>query len=166
MTPATTYDRKPPTSEPSSSQELLSIARELMATVCNTMITEYGNMVDNSLPLLCYFSPVPETFGDYISKFSQFGGYISKFGQINLNPVTKYSQILTICRDLTKFRNIVTKSFGHWKDVLLCLLMVGGKQNCFLFAPSGFLLRQADDSVILVHEMSQRKWYLPALYLK
>ena len=58
--------------------------------------------------------PVPETFGDYISKFSQFGGYISKFGQINLNPVTKYSQILTIFRDLTKFRNIVTKSFGHW----------------------------------------------------
>ena len=26
--------------------------------------------------------PVAETFGDYISKFSQFGDYISKFGQI------------------------------------------------------------------------------------
>ena len=26
--------------------------------------------------------PVPETFGDYISKFSQFGDYISKFSQI------------------------------------------------------------------------------------
>ena len=26
--------------------------------------------------------PVPETFGDYMSKFSQFGDYISKFGQI------------------------------------------------------------------------------------
>ena len=25
---------------------------------------------------------MPETFGDYISKFSQFGDYISKFGQI------------------------------------------------------------------------------------
>ena len=58
--------------------------------------------------------PVPETFGDYILKFSQIGDYISKFGQINFNPVTKYSQILTIFRDLTKFRNIVTKSFGHW----------------------------------------------------
>ena len=45
----------------------------------------------------------------------KFGGYISKFGQINVNPVTKYSQILTIFRDLTKFRNIVTKSFGHRK---------------------------------------------------
>ena len=67
MTPATTYDRNPPSSEPSSSQELLSIARELMATVCNTMITAYGNMVDNSLPLLCYFSPgmqqIPEQRG-------------------------------------------------------------------------------------------------------
>ena len=58
--------------------------------------------------------PVPETFGDHISKFSQIGDYISKFGQINFNPVTKYSQILTIFRDLTLFRNIVTKSFGHW----------------------------------------------------
>ena len=28
------------------------------------------------------FIPVAETFGDYISKFSQFGDYISKFGQI------------------------------------------------------------------------------------
>ena len=27
--------------------------------------------------------PVAETFGDYISKFSQFGDYISKFGQIS-----------------------------------------------------------------------------------
>ena len=63
--------------------------------------------------------PVPETFGDYISKFSQIGGYISKFGQINFNPVTKYSQILTIFRDLTLFRNIVTKSFGHWTDGIL-----------------------------------------------
>ena len=27
--------------------------------------------------------PVPETFGDYISKCSQFGDYISKFGQIS-----------------------------------------------------------------------------------
>ena len=44
----------------------------------------------------------------------KFGGYISKFGQINFNPVTKYSQVLTIFRDFTKFRNIVTKSFGHW----------------------------------------------------
>ena len=26
--------------------------------------------------------PVAETFGDYISKFSQFGDYNSKFGQI------------------------------------------------------------------------------------
>ena len=60
--------------------------------------------------------PVPETFGDYISKFSQICGYISKFGQINFNPVTKYSQILTIFRDMTKFRNIVTKSFGHRKQ--------------------------------------------------
>ena len=31
-------------------------------------------------PLL---QPVAETFGDYISKFSQFGDYISKFGQIS-----------------------------------------------------------------------------------
>ena len=43
--------------------------------------------------------PVPETFGDYISKFSQ---------------ISKYSQNLTIFRnrvkvDLTKFRNIATK---------------------------------------------------------
>ena len=44
----------------------------------------------------------------------KFGGYISKFGQINFKPVTKYSQMLTIFRDLTKFRNMVTKSFGHW----------------------------------------------------
>ena len=27
--------------------------------------------------------PVAETFGDYISKFSQFGDYISNFGQIS-----------------------------------------------------------------------------------
>ena len=29
-----------------------------------------------------HFPPVAETFGDYISKFSQFGDYIWKFGQI------------------------------------------------------------------------------------
>ena len=29
-----------------------------------------------------FLYPVAETFGDYISKFSQFGDYISKFGQI------------------------------------------------------------------------------------
>ena len=60
---------------------------------------------------------MPETFGDYISKFSQICGYISKLGQINFNPVTTYSHILTIFRDLTKFRNIVTKSFGHREEV-------------------------------------------------
>ena len=59
--------------------------------------------------------PVPETFGDYISKFSQ----ISKYSQnltIFRNRVkiylTKFRNIVT---NLTKFRNIVTKSFGHWK---------------------------------------------------
>ena len=29
-----------------------------------------------------FLTAVAETFGDYISKFSQFGDYISKFGQI------------------------------------------------------------------------------------
>ena len=32
----------------------------------------------------------------------KFGDYISKIGQINFNPVTKYSQILTIFRNLVK----------------------------------------------------------------
>ena len=35
-----------------------------------------------SIASLSFVSPVPETFGDYISKFSQFGDYISRFGQI------------------------------------------------------------------------------------
>ena len=36
--------------------------------------------------------PVSETFGDYISKFSQFGDYISKFSQFG-DYISKFGQI-------------------------------------------------------------------------
>ena len=67
-----------------------------------------------SLVVTANLFPVPETFGDYISKFSQ----ISKYSQnltIFRNRVKIYlTKFRNIATNLTKFRNIVTTSFGHW----------------------------------------------------
>ena len=43
---------------------------------------QYRLFLCRSIKKIMYLYPVPETFGDYISKFSQLGDYISKFGQI------------------------------------------------------------------------------------
>ena len=83
---------------------LLSLSRSLSAVISPYML-----------------SLVPETFGDYISKFSQ----ISKYSQnltIFRNRVQIYlTKFRNIATKLTKFRNIVTKSFGHWTYVVLFL---------------------------------------------